>query len=77
MYAQKITDEKRIYAIIGGLHLIDANEEKIEKTVDFIYKNRPQIVAACHCTGFKAQKYLSDRLKDSFKEIHSGDILTL
>ncbi|MHA1833178.1 MAG: MBL fold metallo-hydrolase [Candidatus Baldrarchaeia archaeon] len=77
MHAQKITGEKRIYAIIGGLHLIDANEEKIEKTVDFIYKNQPQIVAACHCTGFKAQKHLSDKLRDSFKEIHCGDTLII
>lgn len=77
MHAQKITGEKRIYAIIGGLHLINVNEERINKTVNFIYENQPQIVAACHCTGFKAQKRLSDKLGDAFKEIHAGDTLAI
>jgi len=77
MHAQKIANEKDVYAIIGGLHLIGASEERINKTVDFIHTIAPRIVAACHCTGFKAQKQLSDKLKDSFKEIHCGDTLIL
>jgi 7,8-dihydropterin-6-yl-methyl-4-(beta-D-ribofuranosyl)aminobenzene 5'-phosphate synthase len=49
-----------IYAVIGGMHLRAASENRIEKTMEALQKYHPEIVAPCHCTGDWAVKLLKD-----------------
>jgi 7,8-dihydropterin-6-yl-methyl-4-(beta-D-ribofuranosyl)aminobenzene 5'-phosphate synthase len=52
--AQKISGIKKIHAIIGGFHLINAGAEIIRKTVADIKTLQPKHIAPAHCTGFEA-----------------------
>jgi 7,8-dihydropterin-6-yl-methyl-4-(beta-D-ribofuranosyl)aminobenzene 5'-phosphate synthase len=67
------TDE-RIEGVIGGLHLVEASEERIEKTASALAGFSPSLVAAGHCTGFRAQASLYAKFGSRFSTMGSGTI---
>ena len=74
-YSQKITGKNRVYAVIGGFHLIEADEDRIEWTIQSFRQINPEFVGACHCTGEKAIKRFRKEFKEKFIEIHAGTTL--
>ena len=74
-HAKKITGVDKIYAVIGGLHLIDASEEKIEKSIEAL--REVEWVFAGHCTGFDGLRRIANVMGDRFGQIHSGAIIHL
>lgn len=63
---QKMTDNAKISYLIGGIHLIDATENRIHKTIEAIKEFNIEKMALCHCTGSSAllelQRAFGDRL---------------
>ena len=74
-YAKKITGESKIYALAGGFHLMDASEDRIEKTVEALKNFNPRIIAPCHCTGGRAIGRIREEFRDHFVEVHVGTTL--
>jgi 7,8-dihydropterin-6-yl-methyl-4-(beta-D-ribofuranosyl)aminobenzene 5'-phosphate synthase len=70
--AIEITNCKKIVAIIGGLHLIEASDTLIDRTVKELSKLNVAWVSAGHCTGFKAQVELHLTFGDKFMPLHTG-----
>lgn len=70
--------DKRLYTIVGGLHLVDKSDQQVSEVVNN-FKTRWQVerVAAGHCTGEFAQVEL-DRVYGN-KHDHSGigEVITL
>jgi 7,8-dihydropterin-6-yl-methyl-4-(beta-D-ribofuranosyl)aminobenzene 5'-phosphate synthase len=64
--ARKMTGVDRIYAIIGGFHLVNAVPEMIEATVADIKAMAPQYVVPMHCTGFEAMTRFRDEMPEQF-----------
>lgn len=77
MHATEITNAEKICAVIGGFHLIDATEKKIDETISELKRINPEIIAPMHCTGFKAKKKISDVLPSAFRELYCGDRLEI
>ncbi len=50
-YIQTLTNNRNIHAVIGGMHLISASEERIRKTVAELIKLGVSHLYPCHCTG--------------------------
>ncbi len=75
--AISLTGEDRIKAIIGGFHLIDASEERIERTVEALKEYDPEMLVPMHCTGFRAKSAIASHLKGSFRELHAGESLEI
>jgi 7,8-dihydropterin-6-yl-methyl-4-(beta-D-ribofuranosyl)aminobenzene 5'-phosphate synthase len=73
--AKKITGVKSIYAVIGGLHLQDASQEKIEKSVEAL--KEADWVFAGHCTGFEGMRRIANAKGERFKAIHTGTVIQL
>jgi 7,8-dihydropterin-6-yl-methyl-4-(beta-D-ribofuranosyl)aminobenzene 5'-phosphate synthase len=73
--ALKLTTEKRLRAVIGGLHLIDAKVDKIDKVCENLREMNTQNIYAGHCTGLLAESLLLKEFGASFKKLHSGMIL--
>jgi 7,8-dihydropterin-6-yl-methyl-4-(beta-D-ribofuranosyl)aminobenzene 5'-phosphate synthase len=71
-HAMRLTDEKRIRAVIGGLHLVDADEDRIEKTAKALYDLDVQNLYVGHCTGLKGEASLLSLFKDRLSKLHSG-----
>ena len=76
-HAQKITGNNRVYAVLGGFHLINADDKKIQATVDELKKFSPAIIGPCHCTGKKASKMIAEVFGAQCRPLHTGDIINL
>jgi 7,8-dihydropterin-6-yl-methyl-4-(beta-D-ribofuranosyl)aminobenzene 5'-phosphate synthase len=74
-YAQKITGNSRVYAVLGGFHLGNAENERIQATVDELEKHDLKFVGPCHCTGKKATKRFAESFGDRCQPLHTGDII--
>lgn len=64
--AQKITNESRIYMVLGGTHLSFASSERIEKTIAALLQLQVQKIGVSHCTGFKAAAKMAAAFGDNF-----------
>ena len=63
-YISKLSGEKNIYAVIGGMHLINANPSRIENTIKTFKKYKIKKIMPLHCTG----KMAMDAMKSAFGE---------
>ena len=77
LHARKITGNDKIYAIIGGFHLINAKDNVIRKTVKHLSKLNPEIVIPLHCTGFKAVETIDQEMGEKLILAHTGDKIVL
>lgn len=53
-YVQHLTGGRPIHAILGGLHLLTASPERMEKTIAAFRRLDIQRLAPAHCTGLPA-----------------------
>ena len=67
-YAKEFFGIDTIYAVIGGFHLARANDDEIERTIDYIRSVEPSLVVPSHCTGFRAISRFAQEMPDEFIE---------
>ncbi len=65
---------ERLDAVIGGLHLVEASKDRIQKTVSALKEFAPSLVAAGHCTGFRAQAALYSEFGEKFATMGVGTV---
>lgn len=61
-YSQKTLKTTKIKSIIGGFHLIDTPEEKMNKIIEYLKVQDIKELYPCHCTDFNARVKLSKDL---------------
>ena len=66
IHAQKLTGEKRIFAVIGGIHLINASEERLLRTASALREMGVRMLGVSHCTGLRASSWLAQEFGDVF-----------
>jgi len=71
-HAVELTGCDKIEGILGGLHLIDAPDDRIRRTSEELSKLNPRWVCAGHCTGFKAQVELYLAFRERFLPLQTG-----
>ncbi|MCX6674529.1 MAG: MBL fold metallo-hydrolase [Methanothrix sp.] len=76
-HAQKITGVEKLYALIGGFHLMEADDKRIEATAEALRKLDPAIVRPGHCTGQKAVYRLQESLGERCRPLAVGDTIQL
>jgi 7,8-dihydropterin-6-yl-methyl-4-(beta-D-ribofuranosyl)aminobenzene 5'-phosphate synthase len=77
-YAQKLTGEDRIAAIIGGFHLSGPVFERIiEPTVQALGTLSPSLLVPAHCTGWRAVHQLARRFPQAFVQCAVGTTIEL
>jgi len=57
-YVQTLTGNSPIHTVIGGMHLLHASPERMEKTLAELHRMDVQRLLPCHCTGFAAMARL-------------------
>lgn len=72
-YAKKVTGINKIYGVIGGLHLIDKNEDEINKIGIFFKNEKIEYLAPIHCCNLKSKIILSKYI--DIQEVCTGDII--
>jgi len=63
---------KPVFSIIGGLHLVNTNVERIEEVINGLVELGVEEVHVGHCTGLEAECRLKSRFRNKFRKIHSG-----
>jgi len=53
-YIVKLSGNKHIDSVIGGMHLLSASQDRIEQTVNVFRKYSVQNIGLAHCTGANA-----------------------
>jgi len=74
--AMRIMGVKKVRSIIGGFHLINADDVVIDKTVKDLADMKIDRIYSGHCTGIKAEHRLRLVFEDRFERLHSGKIIS-
>lgn len=70
--AVKLTGIDKLVAVIGGFHLIDANDDRIDQTLETLYDMNIEQIYTGHCTGLKAETKMLMALGKRFHKLHTG-----
>ena len=73
--AIQVAGNKRVKAVVGGYHLIDAKKERLEQTVTILKNLGVEKIYAGHCTGLKTECALLKEFGENFEKLHSGKAL--
>ena len=76
-YIKKLTDTKKIHTVIGGMHLINSNDYRINKTIKELESLNIKMIYPTHCTGFNATSKLCNHFEDSCKPLVAGDAIQI
>ena len=66
-YAQRLTRDRSLYAVLGGFHLNGPHfEPLIPRVLDDLAALSPSVVVPAHCTGWRAQHAMGARFGEAF-----------
>ncbi|MFT5874666.1 MAG: 7,8-dihydropterin-6-yl-methyl-4-(beta-D-ribofuranosyl)aminobenzene 5'-phosphate synthase [Clostridium sp.] len=66
-----------IYGIIGGTHLVEADEQRLNKTINFLKEKDIKIIGVSHCTGEKAAEEIKRQFGEKFLYNNTGNIIVV
>ena len=76
-YIAELTSRNRIYAVLGGMHLVRATARRLEETVAALIRHGVERVGTVHCTGMRATTYLWSQLPSECFECSVGSVFTV
>ena len=68
---------KKIIGLIGGTHLVDADQDRVLKTVADFKKFGVRTLGVSHCIGDANIEILKENFGDSFMENYTGNVLRI
>mgnify|MGYP002563738459 FL=1 len=76
-YIRKVSGIEKISGIVGGMHLIRASKERMDKTLEAMKSWNMDFLIPCHCTGDNAMQQMKDYLGDIVTFGHTGTVIDL
>ena len=73
---RRITGEPRVRAVVGGLHLLNADYRRLDPTMATLQTIAPQELIPCHCTGDRATAALESAFGERVTVGRSGMFLS-
>jgi 7,8-dihydropterin-6-yl-methyl-4-(beta-D-ribofuranosyl)aminobenzene 5'-phosphate synthase len=76
-HAIKLAEAESVYGVMGGFHLGHAGitQTKVDRTVDELMARGLAWVSPMHCSGFRTQRAVADRMPDAFKLMTVGTVV--
>jgi 7,8-dihydropterin-6-yl-methyl-4-(beta-D-ribofuranosyl)aminobenzene 5'-phosphate synthase len=71
-YISNLTSRNKIYAVLGGMHLLKASRMRIANTTEAFKKYEIQKIVPLHCTGWKATRELKNTFGDKCSLLSTG-----
>ncbi len=73
-HASTLAREAAFHGVMGGFHLGHAGitQQKIDRTVDGLIDRGLRLVSPMHCSGFRAQRAVAERMPDAFALMTAG-----
>ncbi len=75
MQARRITGEDRVYAVMGGTHLLRAGEEQLGQTIAALREIGVEKLGVSHCTGLPAAVALAREFGENFFFNNAGSVV--
>ena len=75
-YCAGLVGTRPLDAVLGGMHLLHASEERLVKTAEALKAYTIPRVVPCHCSGDAASAFLAQRLGPSVQQGYAGLKLT-
>ncbi len=72
-YIDRQTDYEKVHAVIGGMHLVNADESRIKRTTNIFKRRDIDIIVPLHCTGEAATEAFKENLADKVQIYATGD----
>lgn len=66
---------KVIYMLMGGLHLMKEDDEKINKIIDYLKEENIKQIGACHCTGTQGETMIYQQMEEASFNNNTGDLI--
>jgi 7,8-dihydropterin-6-yl-methyl-4-(beta-D-ribofuranosyl)aminobenzene 5'-phosphate synthase len=76
-YISKLTGYNKIYAVIGGMHLLNASQIRIANTIEAFKKYEIQKIVPLHCTGQNAMQDFKTAFVDKCLFLGAGGQISL
>ncbi len=76
-HIEYLTKEKKIKALVGGMHLLHADKNRMENTIEAIYRYKPDLLYPCHCTGVNAERMLWQHFGDICRTCSVGTVIEI
>jgi 7,8-dihydropterin-6-yl-methyl-4-(beta-D-ribofuranosyl)aminobenzene 5'-phosphate synthase len=71
-YIRRLNPGAEIRAVVGGMHLLSAREERLEQTIAALRALGPELLVPCHCTGEEPVERMQAALGDHTLWGHAG-----
>ncbi|KNG90642.1 hypothetical protein ANOM_001319 [Aspergillus nomiae NRRL 13137] len=75
--AIKLGNGSPLYCVVGGYHLADADDTKLNATMADLKKMEPKVLLAGHCTGWRFKCLIARELPNCMVPCFSGSKYTL
>ena len=64
-----------IYCVVGGSHLIEADELRLNNTIEFLKESNISILRLSHCTGENAIRKIQYEFGNKFVYNNTGHVI--
>jgi len=75
-HIRDLTHDRKICAVIGGMHLLRATDERLKQTFHALRQMDIPRLGPCHCTGTRAIAAFWQHFPNQCEEVHAGKIFT-
>jgi 7,8-dihydropterin-6-yl-methyl-4-(beta-D-ribofuranosyl)aminobenzene 5'-phosphate synthase len=74
-YILRLNPGSKIRAVVGGMHLLNASEARLDQTIAALRALEPDLLVPCHCTGEEPIERMRAAFGDRALWGHSGRVL--
>lgn len=60
-HIQTVSGREDVHALIGGTHLRNASQDRLDATAEFLRELAPPVLLPCHCSGSQIHEALRER----------------
>ena len=71
-YVASLVGRDRIHAVLGGMHLLRASQERIARSIEALRRHEVALVGPAHCTGLRAVATIMTTWPDRFVHLTAG-----
>jgi 7,8-dihydropterin-6-yl-methyl-4-(beta-D-ribofuranosyl)aminobenzene 5'-phosphate synthase len=75
-YIRELTHGRPMHTVIGGMHLVNADQERLDRTIAELRRFSIQQLLPCHCTGVEATVRLWQEFPGRCQPCCAGTVLS-
>lgn len=75
-YIRKISGVSKVHGVIGGMHLVNADQQRLDRTFEAMAGWKAEFLVPCHCTGANAAEQMQKTIgSDIVKQGYAGMLI--